>query len=195
VYDNKGCPKPGLDSVLVTVTPKMNAFAGSDTAIITGQQLALHATGGVRYSWSPLEGMELHNSNRADPVIQFNTPTSGIRYRVLVFDEAGCVDSAFMNLKVFNTPPSIFVPNAFTPNGDGRNDKLEFIAAGMKRIDFFHVYNRYGQLVFSSKNNISFWDGNIGGEMQPSGSFIWMIRAVDFNGTPYFKKGTVLLIR
>jgi gliding motility-associated-like protein len=132
----------------------------------------------------------------ANPIAVYDDESlGGIRYKVLVNNEAGCVDSAFVTVKVFKTLPSVFVPTAFTPNGDGRNDVLRPIAVGIQRIDFFSIYNRLGQLVFSTAADGKGWDGTLGGTPQNSDVFVWMVKAVDYTGAPYFQKGTVTLIR
>jgi gliding motility-associated-like protein len=192
-YDNKGCPKPGYDTVVVIVLPDINAFAGRDTAVVTGQSLQLQATGGVKYQWVP--ATSLSNAAIASPVAMYNAPAAGILYKVLVYNEAGCTDSAFVKVKVFQTMPSVFVPNAFTPNRDGRNDQLRPIAVGMARIDYFQIFNRWGQLVFRTSSSEQGWDGTIAGKLQPSGTFIWMVKAIDYTGAPYMQRGTLVLVR
>jgi gliding motility-associated-like protein len=193
VFDTRGCPKPGIDTVVVTVLPDIHAFAGRDTSVVINQSLQLNATGGKFYAWSPPSGLSA--TNIANPVAIFSTEDETVRYKLLAFNEAGCVDSAFITVKVFKTLPSIFVPTAFTPNGDGKNDILKPIAVGMQRFDFFGVYNRWGQLVFSTATNGKGWDGMFGGIPQSSGTYVWMVKAVDFTGIRYFEKGTVTLIR
>jgi gliding motility-associated-like protein len=192
-YDNKGCPKPGYDTVVVNVLPDILAFAGRDTAVVTGQLLQLQASGGVKYQWMP----ETNLSNYAidNPTATYSTPSAGISYKVLVYNEANCVDSAYIRVKVFQTLPSVFVPNAFTPNRDGRNDMLRPIAVGIARIDFFQIYNRWGQLVFSTSINEHGWDGTIAGKLQPSGTYVWVVKAVDYLGSPYMQRGTLVLLR
>lgn len=192
-YDNKGCPKPGYDTVVVTVLPDINAFAGRDTAVVVGQVLQLQAAGGVKYKWKP--AFYLSDPTIANPVATYNVPTSGILYKVLVYNDAGCVDSAYIKIKVFQTLPTVFVPNAFTPNRDGKNDLLRPIAVGMARIDYFQIYNRWGQLVFSTSTNEHGWDGTVAGKLQPSGAYVWVVKAVDYAGTPYMQRGTLVLIR
>ena len=191
--DNRGCPKPGSDTVFVKVLPDIIAHAGRDTSIVTGQPLQLAATGGVRYLWSPSTG--LTSTSLPNPVASYEEPSSGIKYRLLVYNEAGCVDSAFMTVKIFKTRPSVFVPNAFSPNGDGKNETLRPIAAGLQRIEYFQVYNRWGQLLFSTTETGRGWDGTVAGKPQSQGSFVWMVKAVDYTGAVYLKKGTVTLIR
>jgi gliding motility-associated-like protein len=193
VYDNKGCPKPGLDQVRVTVLPPITAYAGEDTAIITGQPLQLTATGGIRYIWSPTTG--LSNTNIANPVASFATAGDSIRYSVQVYNQVGCYETASFLVKIYKTLPSVFVPNAFTPDKDGKNDLLKPIAVGMKQIEYFHVYNRWGQLVFSGAANQHGWDGTIKGKLQGPGTYAWAVKAIDYTGKYYFQKGTAVLLR
>ncbi len=193
-YDNKGCPKPGRDTVHIVVLPKMNVSAGADTAVVINQPLQLLATGGNTYQWSPpayLSATQIPN-----PVALFNTVSEDrIQYKVVGFSMEGCKDSAYLLVKIYKTGPTVFVPTAFTPNNDGRNDVLRPIAVGMKSIEGFQVYNRWGQLVFSTRTNGHGWDGRIGGKEQNTGSFAWLVQATDYTGKAYFLKGTVTLIR
>lgn len=191
--DIRGCPKPSRDTVLVTVLPKVQAYAGRDTAVVVGQPLHLHATGGSRYRWSPAAG--LSDAGIPDPVAVYGRPSTGMRLKVLVQDIAGCADSAFLTVKVYNTLPQVFVPTAFTPNGDGINDWLRPIGAGISEIRFFRVYNRWGQLVFSGQENNRGWDGRIRGEVQSSGTYVWQVSAVDYLGAEFFRSGTATLLR
>ncbi len=165
--DTRGCPKPSHDTILVTVLPKVHASAGRDTAVVTGQPLRLQASGGVSYRWTPAAGIS--DPGIADPIAVYSTPSRGIQLKVMVQDLAGCADSAFMLVKVYNTLPQVFVPTAFTPNGDGINDWLRPIGAGISEIRFFRVYNRWGQLVFSGNENNRGWDGRIKGSYRATG--------------------------
>ena len=192
-HDTKGCPKPGSDTVTVTVLPPINAHAGHDTAVVVGQTLQLNVTSGTSYQWSP--GTGLSATNIANPIALYTAPSEGIFYTVLVYNEAGCVDSASLTVKVFKTMPEVFVPTAFTPNGDGKNDVLKPIAVGMQRLDLFNVYNRWGQLVFSTSVNGKGWNGTVNGQQQGPGTYVWMVKAVDYTGAPYIQKGTAVLIR
>ncbi len=192
-FSDQGCPKAGRDTVLVTVLPKIRAFAGRDTAVIVGQPLQFNAEGGVSYLWSP--GTGLSSTTIQNPVGIYDGSIDSIRYKVEVFNSAGCSDSAFIIVKIFKTNPSIFVPSAFTPNNDGRNDLIRPIAVGIQRINYFRIFNRWGQMVFSTSTNGHGWDGRIGGTPQSTNTFVWMVSAVDYLGKPYFSKGTVTLIR
>ncbi len=191
-FDNKGCPKPGKDSIVVTVLPPIIPFAGRDTAAVVGQPLQLNATGGVRYKWSPTYGLSADNI--PNPVATYSSAMEDNLYRVNVFNEAGCVETASIVVKVFSTGPSVFVPTAFTPNGDGKNDKVLPVVVGMKAVEYFNIYNRWGQLVYSTPVNGIGWDGTIGGKVQRTETFIWVVKAIDYNNKAYFRKGTVTLI-
>ncbi len=191
--DTLGCPKPGIDSVLVTVLPKIQAFAGRDTTVVAGQSLQFSATGGTSYLWNP--ATSLSNPAIPNPVGVYDGSFDNITYRVYIANDYGCTDSASVRVKIFKTEPQVFVPTAFTPNGDGKNDVFRPIAAGISRIDYFKVYNRWGQLVFSTTINELGWDGKINGADQPSGVYVWLVKGVDFAGKQFSAKGTVTLIR
>jgi gliding motility-associated-like protein len=190
VRDNEGCPKASFDSVLVTVIPPVPAFAGNDTAIVVGQTLQLNARGGEFYQWLPTTG--LSNPNIPDPEASLDADQ---RYVLRVTTADGCFAFDTLNVRVFKTDPDIFVPTAFTPNGDGLNDLLLPIPAGISQYEYFRVYNRYGQLVFSTTEVGKGWDGKIAGKEQGSDSFAWYVKGRDYTGKTIFKKGVSTLIR
>jgi gliding motility-associated-like protein len=175
------------------VLPEINAFAGNDTMVVVNQPLQLNAEGGVTYQWIPATG--LNNPAIPNPIGIYGGDLDSVRYLVLVFNTAGCVDSAHITVKIFKTEPYVFVPTAFTPNGDGLNDVVRPIAVGVKQIRYFSIYNRWGQLVFRTSVNGQGWDGRIGGVPQGSNVFVWMVSAIDYLDKPIFLKGTVTLIR
>jgi gliding motility-associated-like protein len=193
VKDTIGCPKPGKDNVVVKVLPKIQAFAGADTAVVVGEPLHFHASGGVKYLWSPAAW--LNKTDIADPIAIYNEEVENVSYKVEVFNEANCVDSAFVTVKIFKTNPQVFVPTAFTPNGDGKNDLIKPIAVGISRIQYFQIFNRWGQLVFSTTINGKGWDGKIAGKDQASGTFVWLVKGTAYTGKSFFAKGTLTLIR
>jgi gliding motility-associated-like protein len=193
VYDIEGCPKPGRDTVFVNVLPRIRPFAGNDTMVVVGQPLQLNAEGGVRYEWQPPTG--LNNPSIKNPIGRYEAEIDSVRYLVQVFNEAGCVDTDYVKVTVFKTNPYVFVPTGFTPNGDGLNDEVKPIAVGIKTIRYFSIYNRWGQMIFSTTTNGKGWDGRLGGTPQGSNVFVWMVSAIDYLDKPIFLKGTVTLIR
>ncbi|MDE3247037.1 MAG: gliding motility-associated C-terminal domain-containing protein [Bacteroidota bacterium] len=197
VMDTLGCPKPVSDTVLVTVLPKIGIDAGRDTSIVVGQPLqlqAIAAASNLQYSWSP--STWLNNSSIANPVAQINNNTvDSIYYTVTVKNPASCAASDGIHVLVYKTLPDIFVPSAFTPNGDGRNDFMHPILIGIRQLNYFRIYNRWGQLIFSSAQNNSSWDGRLSGQLQDPGSYVYVVSAVDYLGKRIFRKGSFVLIR
>lgn len=192
-FDTQGCPKPGHDTVVVTVNPEILAYAGVDTAVVVGQNLQLTATGGETYVWSPATG--LNDPFSATPVGRYDGSFDSIRYFVTVSDAIGCTDVTSVLVKIFKTNPKIFVPTAFTPNGDGKNDVVRPIAVGISKIEYFRIFNRWGQKVFETTVNGKGWDGRINGQEQASATFVWIVKGVDFTGKVVTAKGQVTLIR
>ncbi|MBL0334782.1 MAG: gliding motility-associated C-terminal domain-containing protein [Chitinophagaceae bacterium] len=193
VFDTLGCPKPGRDTILVTVNPKVIANAGHDTTVVINQPLHLLGTGGVTYFWSP--GTGLNNVNIYNPTGVYGPGIDSVKYKLLVTDAIGCSDSDYVVVRIFRTEPAIFIPTAFTPNGDGLNDIEMPIPVGIDKLLYFRIYNRWGQEVFATSTIGQGWDGKINGRNQGSGVFVWVVNAVDYLGRSYFRKGTVTLIR
>jgi gliding motility-associated-like protein len=162
VTDILGCPKPVSSSLLVIVQ-KVNASTGTgDTSVVLGQPLQLNATGGTTYLWSPARW--LSDIDIANPVA---LPQDNVDYTVKVSNAAGCFDQATIKVKLFKVAPGFYVPTAFTPNGDGRNDYFRILALGLKSMDAFKVFNRFGQLLFSDTHVESKgWDGTFKGSFQ-----------------------------
>ncbi len=192
-YDDEGCPKPSFDTMVVKVEPLIRMQGVKDTSIVIGQPLQMMVTGAPSFSWTP--NFNISNPAIGNPVIRYNQPTEGVKYKVIGFNSAGCSDSLEFTLKVFSTVPTVFVPTAFTPNRDGLNEVLKPTLAGMKQLDYFRIFNRYGQLVFETRELNKGWDGELQGKLQPSGSFVWLVQAVDYEGKPVHAKGSTLLIR
>lgn len=193
VTDTLGCPKPVKDSILVTVYPRVTAFAGNDTSVVVGQPVQLQAKGGVSYTWTP--AMALSNANISNPVATYSGELDSITYTVRAYSAEGCYADDRINIKIFSTQPEIFVPSGFTPNADGRNDILKPILAGMKHLDFFRIYNRWGQQLFFTREEGKGWDGKLNGADQPGGTYVYTVQAVDYTGKTVQRKGTIVLIR
>ena len=197
VNDTLGCPKPTKDSVLVNVVKPVVVNAGKDTSIVLNQPLQLNATvnfdNGVQYEWTPSTG--LNNAAIANPISILNGNFNTIKYKVKVTIPEGCMGEDEIVVRVFSTDPDIFVPTAFTPNKDGKNDALKPICVGITKLDYFRIYNRWGQLIFETNEFEKGWNGTINGVEQSSGAYVYMTQGVDYTGKTIYKKGTVVLIR
>ncbi|MER3498527.1 MAG: PKD domain-containing protein, partial [Chitinophagaceae bacterium] len=117
-----------------------------------------------------------------------------IVYHLTVQSDAGCVATDSVKITVF-AKAAIYVPSAFTPNNDGLNDLLLPKYAGMKELKFFKVFNRWGQQVFYTTDMSKGWDGMLNGKPQPTGSYVWVVNAVDVDGKLHMLKGTIIIIR
>lgn len=167
----------------------VKAFAGRDTVAVKGEPLQLKGSGNGKYSWTPSIG--LTNPLISTPVATlYNNQT----YVLTVTNDKGCEDKDTLKIRVFNDA-DIYVPSAFTPNGDGKNDRLTLVAPGFKQLLYFRVYNRWGQTVFETKESDKGWDGIYGGKAMPTGVYVWIASGIDVNSRRLEKKGTVLLLR
>ncbi len=114
--------------------------------------------------------------------------------RLVVQNNMGCYDTAFRQIIKLQSC-YITVPNAFTPNGDGKNDYLYPLNAFNATNLEFRVYNRFGQLVFETRDWTHKWDGTINSQLQSPGTYVWTLRYTDISGKNFFLKGTSVLIR
>jgi gliding motility-associated-like protein len=190
--DTAGCPKPKSDTIIVTVIPPVTAYAGRDTTVVPQQPLQLNATGGVSYLWTPPTG--LSDPTIANPIATLSSSVDVITYTVRVSDGA-CFSNAEITVHVLKSEPDILVPSGFTPNGDGKNDVIRPIPVGISKLNYFSIYNRWGQLLFTTTELNKGWDGNFSGVAQPSGTYVYQAQGIDYLGKTVYRKGTVVLIR
>ncbi|MEO7315197.1 MAG: gliding motility-associated C-terminal domain-containing protein, partial [Ginsengibacter sp.] len=108
---------------------------------------------------------------------------------------AGCTAFDTIDVKVYKIKPGLYVPNAFTPDGDGLNDIFRPVLVGMRSLQYFRVYNRTGLLVYSTSIQNKGWDGIYQGKPQDSGVFVWTVEGEDYLGNKVFEKGSVMLVR
>jgi len=186
------CEDTATVNVIVHTDPRV--YIGHDTSILKGQPLPLHAvdinnTGFDSWSWDPPEGLD--NAHVQAPVAY---PEGDVVYTVLAYTASGCSASAQIAVKVFSVA-GIFVPSAFTPNGDGHNDVLRAIPMGMREFGYFAVWIRWGPRVFYTTDPAIGWDGTIGGRPGEAGAFIWKVSGIDYKGDKVLREGTVFLIR
>ena len=168
---------------------RATAFAGRDTTATFDVPLQLQASGGITYEWIPATG--LNNPFIANPTA---TLRNDITYTVTVTDFNGCTASDDVFVKVYANI-DVWVPGSFTPNGDGLNDILKPLGFGLKKIEYFMIYNRYGELVFETHELDKGWDGTFKGKPQPVGTYSFMVKAINYKDRAVAKTGTTILIR
>ncbi|MEO7120568.1 MAG: PKD domain-containing protein [Ginsengibacter sp.] len=190
VTDVLGCPKPAYDTIFVEVE-KLVANAGPrDTSIVVNQPLQLNATGGEIFLWKPSTG--LNNTGISNPIA---TLSENQQYILTVESNEGCTATDTIDVLVYKVDPGLYVPNAFTPNGDGVNDFFRPILIGMKYLKYFRVYNRSGELIFSTSVQNAGWDGTFKGKAQDADVYVWIVDGIDYQNKEIFRKGSVTLVR
>jgi gliding motility-associated-like protein len=187
-----GCDFVVVDSVRLVVNQPIKAFAGKDTIAVKGVPHQLFGTGGASFSWtSPTPSVLFSN-----PFIQKPTVTllNDANIYLTVTDNIGCEGRDSVFIKVYDGP-TYYIPNAFSPNGDGLNDIFRAIPVGISNTVYFRVYNRLGQLVFETNQWLKGWDGTFKGKEQPNGTYVWTVSGTDRNFKKVEMKGSVILIR
>lgn len=202
VKDTFYCAQIVYDSVTVYVVPKIVLNAGDDTTIVLGEPLPLNAyitdtsfSYPVTYNWLPTTYLNYPDSSSPLLTAYVEPAKDSIKYTVTATTAQGCVGSDSILVKFYSTPPDIFVPTAFTPNGDLLNDVLIPVPVGIAHFEYFRVFNRLGQLVFSTNQVGAGWDGTFKGAPADAGTYAWETQGVDYLTKPVKHKGTVVLIR
>jgi len=175
--------------VSLAIQPPIIANAGNDGNAEYNAPYQLNGSGGLIYEWSPAQ--PLNNSHIANPIAILTNDTQFI---LMVKDEIGCTDLDTVNIRVFKGP-TFYVPTAFTPNGDGTNDIFRPTAVGIASMEYFRVFNRYGELVYETQDITKGWDGTYKGQKQPIDNYVWTIKGVDRKGELKMMRGNVVLIR
>ncbi len=184
----KGCTDTMTKSLFIE---RFKPYAGNDTIIVTGERIDFNATGGLEYLWTP--SINLTADNIPNPTGHY-PDTGRFAYNVHIKSETGCEGNDSIKVWVVGQA-SYFVPNAFSPNGDGINDVLRPIAIGYSSNNFFRVFNRFGEVVFYSKDFSEGWNGTYKGQLADMGTYFWELSITNRFGKKEFYKGDVTLIR
>ena len=208
VIDANGCQ--GTSSFTVSAPPSFTvslAVNASDNGqyILTGMNTQLIATaspdtGIIHYIWGPDSLMQYtdcsDSSNCSSP---FAAPTSTTTFTVMVENSDSCFVSDTITVYVEEQPVS-FIPTAFTPNGDGLNDRFEFAILGASTIEI-SIFNRWGERVYYNPNqnngmtNTDGWDGTISGKPAPEDTYVYQMKITYFDGTVKNRAGTINILR
>lgn len=175
------------DLIVINIHPNPIVNAGPDRILLTGSSATLNATAegeGLSYSWSPNSFID--DIHSLTPTV---TPPADISYILSAVSSAGCANKDSVLVKVVS---GIYVPTAFTPNGDGKNDRWEIPFLDPAFDATVNVFNRYGQLVYHVVGSVVSWDGTINGTPQGSGVYVYIIT---FKQSTFKLQGTFLLIR
>lgn len=170
------------DSIIFTEKPKPAVHLGPDTSICKFQSIVLFASGGVfdTYKW---------NTGQTSSAISVDR--TGTYY--VEVSLSGCLASDTLVVYAGDCP--VFVPSAFTPNGDGLNDNFGVLGDVTVKNFSLEIYDKWGQRVFNTTDITRKWDGSFKGKKSPNGAYPWFIYYTTGNGTRKYMQGTVMLIR
>ena len=179
----------GTDSITVTVMPQPVVDLGPDITIEKGTQVTLNAsTTATIFSWNPSANLSCSTCQAVDV-----TPESTTTFYVNVTDTNGCSANDFVTVFV-QAAFSIYVPNAFTPNNDLHNNIFYVYGENLK--DFtLRIYDRWGEMIFESKDISTGWDGTYKGVPLPIGTYLYTVQFTGENSGPEMRSGALNLIR
>ncbi|RMG75742.1 MAG: PKD domain-containing protein [Bacteroidetes bacterium] len=143
-------------------------------------------------AWQAVDQVGAGTRRFADNLSQLVQPTWC--YRIRAFEAAGNGAEALSNEACVTFGPQLFVPNAFSPNNDGHNDRFELYAPNLASAEL-SIFNRWGQMIYQTFNLDDPWDGTFKGSPVPEGVYVFVVRGTGVDGTPVARQGTVTLFR
>jgi gliding motility-associated-like protein len=182
----------------ISVQPMPTVNLGPDLHLSTGSIVTLNAiiqNGPIStWTWTPPTGLSC--TDCPSPVLRV---TDNITYNVRVINNYGCVANDNLSISTFCRNSQVFIPNAFTPDGDGLNDVLMVRGVGIF-VKSFRIFNRWGQLVFEktdfNPNEIKYgWDGKVRGVPATPDVFVYTAEVICDNGIMYTYKGNSTLLK
>lgn len=181
-----------LDSIVTIGNKNVDPIHiwNNDTTINIGQSVTLNAANGIDYIWTPDKSLSC-----VDCASPRATPDSTTTYIVNTVTGLNCIPSDTVTVTVTHFK-KLFIPTAFTPNGDGQNDVFRVKGLGIAYFNM-RIYNRVGNLLFETSDYSSGWDGKLRDEVAPLGTYVYVIE-YGFYGDemhPQLEKGTVTLVR
>jgi gliding motility-associated-like protein len=193
--DNYGCDTtftvvvPSPPASTLQILPGDSTIAPGDTVQLSTVFTGYSIDSIKAYSWSPATGLSCIDcaSPVASPYAEQNT------YTLIVTYNQGCVDTASININVNGKTP-VYIPNAFTPNGDGVNDVWMVFGTGIKDIKVL-VFDRWGEKVFESNDQSIGWDGSYRGQLETPGVYPYVVQIVYLSGESESRQGSLTLIR
>ncbi|MCZ4221874.1 gliding motility-associated C-terminal domain-containing protein [Pedobacter rhodius] len=186
-----GCESLNSNAINLAEEEFKIALQTSSNRVEYGSKIQLSTSSKLSYkilSWSPTNIFIEGDAKSQSLVLLKN-----ITVTVNAVSDNGCYASATINIQV-DKKRDLFIPNTFTPNGDGKNDVIKVYGTGIEMIDWA-VYSQWGQLIYKSKAQDASWDGTFGGVMQPVGVYVYkcVIRFTD--GAEITKHGSINLVR
>jgi gliding motility-associated-like protein len=193
-----GCSSTRSVQVTVKVTKAAPGITYPSVSAAPNTSVQLNARdlgAGYTYQWYPPVGINFDDVK--NPTFNYNKQT---QYTItLTPADGGCptVDTLLVAIEPINPglKSSLHVPNAWSPNGDGHNDRLYPLTINMKELKYFRVYDRWGQLMFETHTLGEGWDGIFKGQPQVMDVYTWTVEATGLDGVHYKLAGNSILMR
>jgi gliding motility-associated-like protein len=185
VTDVNNCSSSLTTNVTVNALPIANA--GKDSTVIKGKSIKLNGSGGIHFLWESNDYLDCDNCH--DPI---STPDKAISYVLSVTDSNGCMSTDTINITV-DFFSNIYIPSAFSPNGDGINDV--FYVRGLNISDIqLMIFDRWGNLVFETTDQSIGWNGYYRGTLFVPEVFMYVLTGKDPEGKKINFKGNITLV-
>ncbi len=183
-------------TVTVTVIPLPTVSLNKIPDVKAGTTVTLSAVTSsdvMGWSWWPGEGLSCTNCQQ--PVLK---PFDQVTYSLTVTNKGGCTATDSVKIRLQCQEARVFIPTAFSPNGDGKNDV--FSITGISIVKHMVIYSRWGKPVyernnFDAKDRSTGWDGTSQGFLLPPGTYVYFIEMDCPTGGPFSRTGTVTLVR
>ena len=197
VEDANGCTASGSAIVIALALPIISAIPDGET-IVLGGSITLSASGGLFYNWSPSLGLSCTGCQNT-----VASPVTTTEYTVIGTDANNCSGTATLSV-IVQENLTLFVADIFSPNGDGENDRLFVQGLGIKMVQKFIIYNRWGEMVFentdfevtsdSESNKLQGWDGRYKGTLVNPSVFVYYVKCVFLDDSTFEDQGDITLV-
>ncbi|MEM6698388.1 MAG: gliding motility-associated C-terminal domain-containing protein, partial [Bacteroidota bacterium] len=192
-----GCSIEREVTIEVGELPQIDSVTATDPTIILGQSTSLNIFGGddsYLYTWDA--DPSLSSTTSTNPTVE---PVETTVYTIEIESEDGCIITRTVTVEVLNLPceePYIFIPNAFTPNGDDNNDVIKVQGPHIEELSLM-IYNRWGELVFETNDVDGEWDGTHQrtGQLAEGRVFGFYLVVRCIGGDTFTKRGNITLLR
>lgn len=189
VTDVHGCQKSSSMNLTVQQYPVAQT---PDSTIIVGESIQFDvASDAIKsYLWEP--NYNISCTTCSTPIVQ---PLTDTTYKITVQDTANCFIKTYSTHITIEHKYSVDVPTAFTPNGDGINDQVFVKGWGIKELITFRIFNRFGEMIFETKDINQGWNGEGNGTLQSNDTFQFIVKVRAYNDQIITKTGTIKILK